>query len=127
MKEIIYNIGGSVSNFKLGAFATGSYHNKCVECGSEFIGDKRASTCLSCEIKKHNLLVDSQQFMTELPNILSKVDVVKKILTDFGHAAEYLRTNGLSDEYFEKEAEFLKKEIPHLKQIRPEECKRRWE
>ena len=35
--------------------------------------------------------------------------IIKKTLTDFGYAADNLRMNGLSDEYFEKEAEILRK------------------
>ena len=32
-------------------YATGMYTCKC-SCGVEFMGDKRASTCLNCAIKK---------------------------------------------------------------------------
>jgi len=42
---------GSVSNFRLFGFATGNYTCKCVECGIDFIGDKRSSQCLGCAIQ----------------------------------------------------------------------------
>lgn len=41
----------SVGNFRLFGFATGNYECKCIECGSKFIGDKRATMCLECAIK----------------------------------------------------------------------------
>ena len=34
--------------FRLGGFATGDYMCKCMTCGGEFTGDKRAMTCLPC-------------------------------------------------------------------------------
>jgi hypothetical protein len=41
-----------VSNFRLGAFATGSYDCICGKCGQRFFGDKRALRCLQCEIER---------------------------------------------------------------------------
>ena len=38
-------------SFRLNRYATGNYFNKCVVCGDEFIGDKRANHCLDCDIK----------------------------------------------------------------------------
>lgn len=37
-------------HFRLLSFATGSYLNSCRVCGKEFIGDKRAISCLACAI-----------------------------------------------------------------------------
>lgn len=34
----------------LGAFAPGNYIAKCLRCGDQFIGDKRATSCLECAI-----------------------------------------------------------------------------
>ena len=39
---------GIVRPFRLGAFATGSYTCKCLSCGEQFTGDKRAVSCLPC-------------------------------------------------------------------------------
>ena len=33
---------------KKGGWAPGNYTNKCVHCGDEFIGDKRAIRCADC-------------------------------------------------------------------------------
>lgn len=43
--------GYKVQNFRLGSFATGNYGCHCAICGGEFLGDKRASSCLPCMIK----------------------------------------------------------------------------
>jgi hypothetical protein len=36
---------------RLGAWAPGSYTCKCLGCGDEFVGDKRALNCLGCAIE----------------------------------------------------------------------------
>lgn len=40
--------------FRLGGFATGDYMCKCMTCGGEFTGDKRAMTCLPCVADRIN-------------------------------------------------------------------------
>ena len=40
----------TVQNFRLGAYATGRYSCRCSTCGEEFEGDKRALSCLPCEL-----------------------------------------------------------------------------
>jgi len=35
---------------RLGGFAPGNYFCKCVHCGEQFSGDKRAVSCLPCAI-----------------------------------------------------------------------------
>ena len=40
--------------FRLGGFATGDYMCKCMTCGGEFTGDKRAMTCLPCVVDRIN-------------------------------------------------------------------------
>jgi hypothetical protein len=40
-----------VPNFRLGNYATGNYFGKCDICAEEFIGDKRARSCLPCALK----------------------------------------------------------------------------
>ncbi len=50
MAQIEYGLD-SVSNFRLLNFATGSYTCKCIVCGKEFMGDKRAVQCLDCACK----------------------------------------------------------------------------
>lgn len=53
-KEISYGID-FVGRFRLFNFATGSYTCKCLICGIEFIGDKKALTCLKCAIDQANV------------------------------------------------------------------------
>jgi len=50
VKEIEYGLK-VVGNFRLLNFATGAYMCKCLVCGKEFTGDKRAIQCLGCAIK----------------------------------------------------------------------------
>jgi len=45
--EIKYGLD-NVKNFKVGGYATGSYSNHCCQCEKEFMGDKRAITCIEC-------------------------------------------------------------------------------
>ncbi len=40
--------------FRLGGFATGDYMCKCMTCGGEFTGGKRAMTCLPCVVDRIN-------------------------------------------------------------------------
>lgn len=42
MKEIEYGMN-SVSNFRIGGFATGTYNCICSVCKKEYIGDKRST------------------------------------------------------------------------------------
>jgi len=51
----------SVSGFRLGMFATGSYCCKCTNCGVDFIGDKRAMHCLKCEIENFERIAEEHQ------------------------------------------------------------------
>lgn len=37
-------------NWPVGGYAPGNYYCKCTSCHVEFIGDKRAMTCLACAI-----------------------------------------------------------------------------
>lgn len=48
-QEISYH-EGFAGNFRLLSFATGSYLKSCRICGKQFIGDKRAMSCLACAI-----------------------------------------------------------------------------
>jgi hypothetical protein len=36
---------------RLGGWAPGSYMGKCLDCGGEIIGDKRASQCFVCAVE----------------------------------------------------------------------------
>jgi len=56
----------SASNFRLFNFATGSYTCKCVYCGCDFIGDKRACQCLECAIKQAEKGQENMQRRPEL-------------------------------------------------------------
>lgn len=56
LKNVKYNIDGTITNFSIGLFATGLYMNKCSCCGIEYQGDKRSLNCFKCAIL--NLLKD---------------------------------------------------------------------
>jgi hypothetical protein len=56
MNEIQYHLDtfhdvASVGNFRLLGFGTGSYYNKCHNCGIVYMGDKLSATCLKCAIR----------------------------------------------------------------------------
>jgi hypothetical protein len=51
MRPIKYNIDGTVTNFRLFGFATGSYLCQCSICKKQFMGDKRSYQCLECAIE----------------------------------------------------------------------------
>lgn len=46
-------------------YAPGGYMNKCRSCGSEFVGDKRAITCLDCANKVVKAAIDAAMGATE--------------------------------------------------------------
>jgi hypothetical protein len=48
--------------FRILGYATGSYFGKCATCAAEFIGDKRARTCLACAaIQADHLILTQRQ------------------------------------------------------------------
>lgn len=59
-----------VHNFRLLGFATGSYINTCIKCSKEFTGDKRATICLECAIKKANELYKQVESYNNLKGII---------------------------------------------------------
>jgi len=44
-----------VRPWPLGAYAPGGYQCKCHGCGTTFIGDKRAFSCLECALKENHV------------------------------------------------------------------------
>jgi hypothetical protein len=70
-----------VQNFRLGSYATGNYFGKCDICAEEFIGDKRARSCLPCALKAVEAL------QAENANLL---DILKRLMSEFDEPDEYM-------------------------------------
>lgn len=82
-KEITYYMDGSVSNFSLGMFATGSYMQKCRHCDCDFFGDKLAFICLGCSIKGMEENAEAnRKLIADMKKRYEPVDVKVKINGD---------------------------------------------
>jgi hypothetical protein len=63
-----------VPNFRLGSYATGNYFGRCDICAEEFIGDKRARSCLPCAIKKvDELQAENAKLLDHIRRMLPKM------------------------------------------------------
>jgi len=87
------------NNFRLGSFATGDYLHKCIHCKEEFMGDKRAVTCLKCSLEDvdricndlENLRKKEERFKKAIDGIL---DFKSKITDQYNHLRQELNTHG---------------------------------
>jgi hypothetical protein len=103
-----------VPNFRLGSYATGNYFGKCYICAEEFIGDKRASSCLPCALKA----VEALQAELKTAQSFSHWEsvTVDKLRAELGRAAGSAKWN--SEQYADC-ADKLKTTKAELDRIKP--------
>ena len=67
-------------NYPIGGYAPGNYQNKCIDCGSYFIGDKLACQCEPCAINA--LLKSHSKCNKEVVAIKEEIQRADKIFSD---------------------------------------------
>ena len=69
----------SERTWPLGGYAPGNYLCKCLDCGEQFQGDKRAYQCLPCAAwAEHDRRAEARQAPTDYSNLLSVITDIRE-------------------------------------------------
>ena len=79
-------------NDRIGGYAPGNYTCKCLFCGKEFVGDKRALSCFDCA-KAHRDRVDGERLAIEQAAVAAARAETLKLVAD------WLRAGGWAECY----------------------------
>ena len=78
-------------NDRIGGYAPGNYTCKCLFCGKEFVGDKRALSCFDCA-KAHRDRVDGERLAIEQAAVAAaRAQIVETIAAYLEHEADMIR------------------------------------